>query len=177
MARSSTRWPRCPASSPARAEQRAPPVSGMTHQRVARRLYRLLDQAAIAAAAPVETFTAVNVLVPDGLLIPDLVLVNAAAAAAAELTVNADDIAAVVEIISPTTEVSDRTLKPHLYAAGGIAHDWQVDLEPRTTIRFGELRHAAGGAYAEQALASSGETVRVERPFAFEIDPAVLSRS
>lgn len=46
-------------------------------QRASHRLHNLLEQSATTAAADVEVF---DIIVPDGLLIPDLVLVDAAAA-------------------------------------------------------------------------------------------------
>ncbi|MFE4873855.1 Uma2 family endonuclease [Streptomyces sp. NPDC056682] len=150
------------------------PAPGYPHQRVSRRLANLLDAAAEAAGAPVEIFEAVNVVVPDGLLIPDIAIVDAAAAAAAEATTDAHDVLVVVEIASPSTRVADRKMKPHLYAAAGIAHYWRVELEPAPRIYFGELR--PGGLYVDQAVVQAGETGRIERPFPFEINPAGLSR-
>ncbi|WP_203608464.1 hypothetical protein [Streptomyces anulatus] len=49
-------------------------------QRASHRLHNLLKQSATTAAADVEVFEAIDIIVPDGLLIPDLVLVDAAAA-------------------------------------------------------------------------------------------------
>ncbi|MFE3382705.1 Uma2 family endonuclease [Streptomyces anulatus] len=56
------------------------PAPGLPHQRASHRLHNLLEQSATTAAADVEVFEAINIIVPDGLLIPDLVLVDAAAA-------------------------------------------------------------------------------------------------
>ncbi|MGW2790742.1 Uma2 family endonuclease [Streptomyces sp. NPDC001251] len=148
------------------------PAPGVPHQRASRRLSGLLEQAVVLAGAPLEVLEAVNVVVPDGLLIPDLALVDAAAAAEAELTVNAHDVLAVVEIASPSTRVTDQKVKPALYAGAGIAHYWRVELKPVPRIHFGVLR---GTGYVDQALAQVGQPTRIEMPFPFEIDPAQLA--
>ncbi|MEV6210743.1 Uma2 family endonuclease [Kitasatospora sp. NPDC051914] len=35
-----------------------------------------------------------------------------------------------VEIASPSTRVTDRKMKPALYAAAGIEHYWRLELDP-----------------------------------------------
>lgn len=42
---------------------------GLPHQRASHRLHVLLEQAAEAVGADVEVFEAINIVVPDGLLI------------------------------------------------------------------------------------------------------------
>lgn len=58
-----------------------PPAPGAKHQRASSRLWQLLDGAVQRAGAPVEVLEAVNVVLPDGLFIPDIVVVEASAAA------------------------------------------------------------------------------------------------
>ncbi|MFB8271836.1 Uma2 family endonuclease [Streptomyces sp. NPDC055955] len=41
---------------------------------------------------------------------------------------------AVVEIASPSTRVTDRTLKPSLYAAAGIEHYRRIELKPAPRV-------------------------------------------
>ncbi|WP_327686496.1 hypothetical protein [Streptomyces sp. NBC_00467] len=48
-----------------------------------------------------EVLEAVNVAVPDGLLIPDIAVMDAAASGEAGLTIHADDVLIVIEIASP----------------------------------------------------------------------------
>ncbi|MFD4916961.1 Uma2 family endonuclease [Streptomyces virginiae] len=74
--------------------------------------------------------TGINVIIPDGLLIPDLAIVDAAAAEESDVAVSAHDVLVVVEIASRSTRVTDRKLKPSLYAAAGIEHYWRIELEP-----------------------------------------------
>ncbi len=149
------------------------PSPGVPHQRASRRLAGLLERAAEAAGAPVEILEAVNVVTGDGLLIPDIVVADAAAAADAGLTLDPGDVLAVVEIASPSTRITDRKLKPALYAAAGIPVFWRVELEPAPRLYAGELH---GGTYTE-TIVHAGTTARVERPFPVEIAPgALLSR-
>ncbi|GAA1922614.1 hypothetical protein GCM10009716_33880 [Streptomyces sodiiphilus] len=118
-----------------------------------------------------EVLEAVNVVIPDGLLIPDIVVADAAAAADAELTLDPHGILAVIEIASPSTRVTDRKMKPILYAAAGIADYWRVELEPVPRLYAGELLH---GGYRDTVVAQAGAPVRLARPFPVEIDPGAL---
>lgn len=148
------------------------PAPGLPHQWASRRLAGLLDEAAAAAHAPVEIFEAVNVVVPDGLLIPDIVVVDATADLTGT-TVSAHDVLAVVEIASPSTRITDRKLKPGLYAAAGVAHFWRLDLEPVPRLVVAEL---VNGAYVEQLPVPAGAEADIRRPFPLRLDPGVLRR-
>ncbi|MEV1048734.1 Uma2 family endonuclease [Streptomyces sp. NPDC049916] len=144
---------------------------GLAHQRASYRLHRLLEQAATTAAADVEVFEAINVIVPDGLLIPDLVVIDATASA--EVTaVPAHDVLLAVEIASPSTRVTDRKLKPQLYAAADIRHYWRIELEPAPRLLAGDLQ---AGTYAETEHLA-GAPARIEASFPIAFDPAVLAR-
>lgn len=129
----------------------------------------LLEQAEQAAKAPVLVFDAINVLVPDGLMIPDLAVV-AEGVDLSGVTVHAQDVIAVVEIASSATRVADRKMKPALYAAAGIEHYWRLELEPAPRLYLGHLEH---GAYADR-LVPAGQTTAVTKPFPLDIDPAHL---
>ncbi|MGA4539142.1 Uma2 family endonuclease [Uniformispora flossi] len=146
------------------------PSPGVPHQRAGHRLHLLLDAAIEAASAPLEVLDAVNVVIPDGLLIPDLVVADEEAAAAAGATLHAADVVLVVEIASPSTRVADRKMKPALYAAAGIPHYWRLELEPAPRLYLGSLDR---GTYADR-LVQAGETTAATEPFAFDIDPARL---
>ncbi|MGX8907979.1 Uma2 family endonuclease [Streptomyces netropsis] len=148
------------------------PGPGVSHQRASKRLTALLDAAVEAAAAPVEVLEAVNVVVPDGLLIPDIAVVDAEAAASAGLTVDAHDVLVVIEIASPSTRVTDRKLKPALYAAAGIPHYWRLELAPTPRLYVGRLER---GTYTDR-LVQAGETTRLGHPFPVDFDPARLVR-
>ncbi|MGW3091588.1 Uma2 family endonuclease [Streptomyces sp. NPDC001108] len=148
------------------------PAPGLPHQRASHRLHVLLEQAAEAASADVEVFEGINVMVPDGLLIPDLAIIDTAAAN--ETTaVHAQDVLLVVEIASPSTRVTDRKLKPALYAAAGIPHYWRLELEPAPRLLAGRLRH---GGYFEEAPLLPGVVAHLDDPFPITLDPGSLVR-
>lgn len=144
------------------------PSPGVPHQRASRRLLLLLNTAIETASAPFEVLEAVNVVIPDGLLIPDLVVADADAAAVAGVTLHAADLVLVVEIASPSTRVAERKMKPALYAAAGIPHYWRLELEPAPRLYLGHLDR---GSYTDR-LVQAGETTAATEPFAFDIDPA-----
>ncbi|MCM2394344.1 Uma2 family endonuclease, partial [Streptomyces albipurpureus] len=141
------------------------PAPGLPHQRASHRLHNLLEQAAAAADLEVEVFEAINVIVPDGLVIPDLAVVDAAAAEEAGAAVMAHDVLVVVEIASPSTRVTDRKLKPALYAAAGIEHYWRIELEPAPRVLVGR-RH--GATYADLPPLLAGTIGRIDEPFPIE---------
>jgi Uma2 family endonuclease len=149
------------------------PSPGVAHQRASRRLAAVLQDAADTAGQPLEVLEAVNVVVPDGLLIPDIVVADADAAAAAGLTIDAHDVLLVVEIASPSTRVTDRKMKPALYATAGIPYYWRLELEPAPRLYCG-TRHGSGG-YTDHTL-TAGQAVDITEPFPLTIDPAQLLR-
>ncbi|MFJ9523764.1 Uma2 family endonuclease [Kitasatospora sp. NPDC101801] len=145
------------------------PNPGVPHQRASSRLWALLDAAITASGAPFEVLEAVNVVVPDGLLIPDLVI---AAAASAGTTLGAHDIVVAVEIASPSTRVTDKKMKPALYAAAGIRHYWRLELEPAPRLYLGHLER---GTYTDR-LVQVGESTGLTEPLPLDLDPAALRR-
>ncbi|MEV7940849.1 Uma2 family endonuclease [Kitasatospora sp. NPDC088264] len=148
------------------------PNPGVPHQRASLRLAMILAAAIEAAGAPFEVLEAVNIVVPDGLLIPDLVVADADAAAKAGVTLSAHDIVVAIEIASPSTRVTDKKMKPSLYAAAGIPHYWRLELEPAPRLYLGHLER---GTYVDR-LVQVGETTALTEPFPLDIDPTTLRR-
>ncbi|MFE0461081.1 Uma2 family endonuclease [Kitasatospora sp. NPDC058965] len=148
------------------------PNPAVPHQRASYCLYAFLEAAVEAAGAPYEVLGAVNVVVPDGLLLPDLVIADARAVEKAGLTLSAHDVAVVIEIASLSTRVSDKRLKPSLYAAAGIPHYWRVEFDPAPRFHLGRLE---SGTYQDR-LVQVGERAVLDDPFALELDPAMLLR-
>ncbi|MGP3981224.1 Uma2 family endonuclease [Streptomyces sp. KR80] len=149
------------------------PAVGVAYQRAARRLARLLGQAAEDAQAPVSVLEAANIVVPDGLLIPDIAIVEIKGPTAMGPTVGPEDVLAVIEIASLSTRVTDCKLKPVMYAAAEIPNLWRVELEPAPRIYVGELQP---GGYLDVRVAQAGHWTPIERPFPIEIDPGSLVR-
>ncbi|MCP2314017.1 Uma2 family endonuclease [Kitasatospora paracochleata] len=148
------------------------PNPGVPLQRASSRLWALLDAAVATAGAPLEVLEAVNVIVPDGLLIPDLAIADAAATAEAGTTLNADAIVVAIEIASPSTRVTDKKMKPFLYAAAGIEHYWRLEPDPAPRLYLGHLER---GTYIDR-LVQAGETTQLTDPFPLNLDPAALRR-
>lgn len=151
------------------------PAPGLPHQRASHRLHNLLERAAEAAGAgdEVEVFEAINIIVPDGLLIPDLAVISVEASEESGVAVAARHVLAVVEIASPSTRVTDRKLKPALYAAAGIEHYWRIELEPAPRLLIGRLRN---GVYADEPPLLAGAVAHIDEPFPIAFDPASLVR-
>ncbi|MCX9190928.1 Uma2 family endonuclease [Carbonactinospora thermoautotrophica] len=147
------------------------PAPGFPHQRASFRLHVLLAEAAQAAGADVEVIENVNVLLPAGLTVPDVVVVDAEVARRAGAAVDASAVQAVVEIVSPSTQRMDRLVKPGVYAEAGIPVLWRVELEPVPAVIVSELRD---GRYVESAVARAGQPATIPVPFPVKLDPRDL---
>lgn len=149
------------------------PAPGVRHQRSSRILANLLDSAAQAAGADVEVLEAINVVLPSGLFIPDIAVVEAAATADDPASVDAEAVLFVVEIVSPSTKHLDRRAKPAVYAEAGIAGYWRLEFDPASTLVVAEL---VNGVYVEKAVASAGVRTALPAPFPISLDLAALIR-
>ncbi|MFJ2568224.1 Uma2 family endonuclease [Streptomyces sp. NPDC087568] len=149
------------------------PAPGVRHQRASFRLHVVLDAAARAAGAPVEVLEAINVVLPSGLVVPDLVVTDAGATAEDAVSVDADAVQLVVELVSPGNKTMDRKFKPMLYAEAAIPYFWRLEFDPAPRLIVSELEN---GRYVERGTALAGVTTRIEDPFPVDIDPAGLAR-
>ncbi|MFF4830444.1 Uma2 family endonuclease [Streptomyces sp. NPDC001315] len=149
------------------------PAPGVRHQRASFRLHVALDAAARAAGAPVEILEGVNVVLPSGLVVPDLVVADAGATADDPVTVDIEAVQLVVELVSPGNSTMDRKVKPMLYAEAAIPHFWRLEFDPAPMLAIYELQ---SGRYVERTTALSGATTRLDAPFPMAIDPAGLTR-
>ncbi|MEU3629464.1 Uma2 family endonuclease [Streptomyces fradiae] len=149
------------------------PAPGIRHQRASLRLAMLLHTAAEAADAPVEVLEAINVILPSGLVVPDLVVADDGATAEDGVSVDAEGVQLVVELVSPGNRTVDRKFKPMLYAEAAIPHFWRLEFDPAPMLVVYELE---GGRYVERTTALAGAATRLDAPFPVEIDPAALSR-
>ncbi|MFF5975500.1 Uma2 family endonuclease [Streptomyces sp. NPDC012769] len=149
------------------------PAPGTKHQRASLRLASLLDRALQETGVPAEVLEAVNLVLPDGLFIPDIVVVEAAAAAEDPITYDAEAVLLVVEIASPSSSGrrTDRLLKPPYYADAGIEHLWRLEPEPVPALVVSEL---VDGRYVERTVAEAGRETKIEAPFPITLDPGAL---
>jgi Uma2 family endonuclease len=141
------------------------PVPVVRHQVIAGGLVGMLRAASPEHLGVVE---AVGLrLGPERLLIPDVVVASAEVLVSEAATLAPDDVALVIEVVSPSSVAMDNVMKPHLYAKAGIPAMWRVALRPAgaevTVLRLKD------SSYVEEAVVGSG-TLRAEWPFAVEID-------
>lgn len=149
------------------------PAPGIRHQRASLRLAMILHTAAEAAKAPVEVLEAINVVLPSGLVVPDLVVTDAGATAEDAVSVDADAVQLVVELVSPGNRTVDRKFKPMLYAEAAIPHFWRLEFDPAPMLVVHEWE---AGRYVERRTALAGVTTHLDVPFPIALDPAELSR-
>lgn len=110
---------------------------------------------------------------PPGLVVPDIVVADVGATAEDAVSIEAEAVLLVVELVSPGNATMDRRFKPLLYAEAGIPAYWRLDSDPAPMLVISQLE---SGRYLERATALSGAVTRVETPLPFEIDPAGLAR-
>lgn len=145
------------------------PAPSGRHQTVARRIANAIEPGATAAG--LEIVEAVNLRLRTGrVLIPDLIVTTDLDQA----TFDADEVSLVGEVVSPSNAVTDRVLKPALYAAAGIP--WYLIAEPVHDGVDLMLYRLEGDNYVEHAVAKGNEVLRISEPFRAELDPAALLR-
>lgn len=139
------------------------PSPFIPHQRVSRRLHRMLDD---VVGPSWEVFAApIDLDLPTGdRVVPDLVVARAGLSGELlELPV-----ALVVEIVSRGSRTNDRVTKRAAYADAGIAHYCMVDLLKGEVVC---LRLEDGG----YAVAVAGPVVQMTDPFELTIDLQALA--
>ncbi len=147
------------------------PSAAHARQRLSMRLAMALD----AAAPPgFEVLEAINVRLATGrILIPDLAVITTPGI---EVVVSeARDVALVVEIVSPGSVVTDRAVKPQLYAAAGIESYMRIELgrDGPSAVSY-RLRD---GRYAEESTAPPGGLLHLREPYPLRVDLAALVSS
>lgn len=123
------------------------------HQRVSRRLHRLLEQFIIDAnlgeffGAPLDVH-----LASDTVVQPDLIVVlNDRSLLVTERNVEGPP-SLVIEIISPSTRHIDRGVKRDVYARYGVPEYWLIDPEHESVTIFSDPN---AGQYRSQSIPTS----------------------
>jgi Uma2 family endonuclease len=149
------------------------PAAASLHQRASRNLTNLLASAAQTAATDIDVLEAVNVELPgERLAIPDIAIVDGAAADANTLRFQPAQVHLAVEIVSPGSKATDRAIKPDLYAEAGIPTYWRLELEPQPQLLVFELSR---DAYRQISVLNTGEPGDAKAGgFTVRLDPGEL---
>lgn len=125
----------------------------------------------LQAAAPTgwRVLPELGVRVPGGNLIPDIVVLHPRAARDVTWR-EAADVALVVEVASPSTEINDRGNKTIKYAEAGIPAYWRVARDGTVTVHT--LVDAA--QYGIVTTVKPGSTWTAQFPFQVTLDPASI---
>jgi Uma2 family endonuclease len=137
---------------------------GLSHQRAARNLVRLLHWVCPedheVLFAPFEWF------VDDGNAYqPDLLVARSEDLTPRNLT---RPPMLAVEILSPSTRSRDAVLKRHVYARAGLPHYWIVDPDIPSITTY----DLVDGNLVERHVARAHERLALERPFVVTIHPS-----
>jgi Uma2 family endonuclease len=130
------------------------PAPSPLHQWVSKRLQRQLEAYFEARGlgrvynAPIDV-----ILTPHDVVQPDLVVVTDLGQVSTRGIEGAPTL--LVEVLSPTTLLYDRTTKARRYAALGVPHFWLVEPEPRRI----ECYRLEGAEYQRVAVAERDATV------------------
>jgi Uma2 family endonuclease len=144
-----------------------PPTVG--HGNVAFRLYAIFLQADPPDLAVFGL--AIGVQTGSSVLVPDLLVADAAVAATAPAAFDAHDVRLVAEVLSSSNRTTDLVTKRSQYATAGIGHYWIIDPDvPSLTALV--LR---GDTYAEVAVVEGDAAFTATDPFPVTIVPAELN--
>lgn len=144
------------------------PAPSKHHQHIAFLLARGLHAATDRAGLLV--LRDVNLRLTGGrILQPDIVVADTDDMGT---TVEAGEAKLVVEVVSPSNAGTDRLLKPQLHAAAGIG--WYLRVEqPPDSVEL-HLQKLVGDHYISSAVASAGDVLTSEEPFAYRLEVASL---
>jgi Uma2 family endonuclease len=108
------------------------------------------------------------VLSPSRTYIPDLLVVNFAAAKSGTGKFAADDVVLAIEIVSPSTRGTDQLTKPTFHGRAGIPFFWLIDPRGGLTVMTYEL-DSETKAYEQAGVFSGDDTLRLDQPWPIEI--------
>ncbi|MFI6225029.1 Uma2 family endonuclease [Nocardia salmonicida] len=147
------------------------------HQLLIQRLVRVLVDAAPADSLVLD---GVGVIIGDDEPIPDaMVTTGAVDLDARGVPVARVDL--VVEVVSRSTTMTDRVVKPIMYSAASIASYWRFEINPFAGQFPGEdlpvlfaYRLGPDGGYEQTHRVAAGDTADLRTPFPVTIAPASL---
>lgn len=139
------------------------PRPQVTHQRISKRLTRLLDDHlpdGLEALPEIEVTTSASF--PPSVRDPDIVVIRGRGIEGRTVRVPAADVVLVVEIVSPGSRGMDHVMKPHEYAKAGIEHYWIVDAEAPTGEWF--LAYRLDGDVYRPVTVRDADQAQVHEP-------------
>jgi len=138
------------------AEDHHEPVSGILHQRVSRRLQRILEEYFRALEPTGEVFNApLDVRLQDTLVQPDLFYISPHQAGIIKSHRVEGAPHLVVEITTPQSRTRDKIKKLQIYQRAGVKHYWVADPENQTFECFALVNNT----YSVAALAAEQEVL------------------
>lgn len=148
-----------------------PPALG--HQGIARRLVAALNHHMSAEWEAVEAAGVVLRSEPSvRMLQPDIVVAPSEALWSGGRSLQAVDVALIVEIVSPSSVTADRVTKPTLLAEAGVPAYWRIEQSSDGVMV--SLSRLVGGGYKEDDVVWEGETRHVEWPVRCRLAPGEL---
>lgn len=145
------------------------PAPHSFHQFFGDELRHIFREAAPAGAHAV-TAIAVRIREDTTTFIPDVV-VTTVDPHSRRKWVEAHEVLAVVEIVSPGSTRRDRILKPAVYASAGVPCYWRVELDPEPAVFVHVLD---GDAYRLVDTLTAGAVGATEHPFPVRLDPGAV---
>jgi Uma2 family endonuclease len=150
------------------------PRPQLWHQRISKRLTRLLDDhlpEGLEAVPEIEVITRESY--PPSVRDPDIVVVPDRVFEQRPARVPAADVVLVVEIVSPGSRGSDHVMKLHEYAKAGIENYWIIDPDAPPDDRF--IAYRVDGEAYRRVAALDGGRIHVHEPTEIEFALDVLT--
>jgi Uma2 family endonuclease len=155
------------------------PSPGCDHQDLGFELCTALKSAAPAGVHPILGVTVRLRKDEDG-PVPDITILRPGVKKRGRKFFEAEDVLALVEIVSPQNTRMDRVFKPTMYAAVGIPYYWRIELADFPERAEGErlpvvlVHELDGEGYRLAERLPAGRRGRITLPFPVEFDPADL---
>ena len=146
------------------------PTPMSNHQICAKRLVRVLDDAAPSHLEVVEAF---GVRTATEVPVPDVVVGDADVLLSGTVVLLPEQTHLVAEIVSPGNNRRDYHDKPRIYAEAGIPTFLRVELTG-IGAPYVEVLQLHDGAYTLIAKVNAGQTLALTEPFPVTFDPGHL---
>ena len=137
------------------------PSASRRHEVISARLLVAIHSALPAGCDVVGPF---GLDIAPSYRMPDLMVLPTTPRAGAPDIALPHEVLLAVEVVSPSSRLTDRIAKPAQYAAAGIPGYWRVETDPEVTLTAYALDPGAA-AYTELGSWGRSQTATIERPF------------